>query len=155
ELLQMAAARELARLQQSGAPFVTAVVSFWREGEPYPLFKDWQTFELRRLGRSLTASLRPLEVIAELHPARVGILLPETDEQRTEAARERFVQGLGQCLERTRLGRGLQVAWSAWVWQEAGTEIGAVLELFDREPEPDETADVSLDVAPADTPRRP
>ncbi|MFO0984870.1 MAG: hypothetical protein U1E76_24605 [Planctomycetota bacterium] len=135
EFLNLQARREHARLERHRTPFAAAVLSFKHEGTAHPIFRSWSAQDLRQLGRSIAESMRSLDLVAQLDPARLGILLPETDAHGLAGARERLVARLDDYVLRTPASQALQIAWTEIVFGDAATPLAQVLGFFDREPD--------------------
>ena len=126
--LLLEARRETERLRRHGVPFSVGILTFEQPGSerPEPIFSDWDTAELTALGRRLSTSRSPLDVIARLDERRVGVLLPQTDADGAASVRDRLLERL-EGLELEELpGPSLAPRWDTVTFDHRGTEFDTV-----------------------------
>ncbi len=119
--------RELLRMRRHGGAFSIVNLTFEDAGRAYPIFREWGVDAIRALGRLLTDSLRPLDLVARLDNARLGLLLVESDAQGTRAVQQRLLSGIEALDVKTRGGRPLTTSWTDHVWNDPKTELETLL----------------------------
>lgn len=124
DFLAIEVEREMHRAQRYGSAFTCALLTFVAGEHQYAVFREWSVDSIRELGRMLNQSLRPLDLVARVGNERVGLLLPETDEEGALAVRDRLVEMLRTAALGTHDGRELHpdFQWLTCVGQDASKE---------------------------------
>ncbi len=123
--------RECHRVRRYGGAFTGVLLAFTLGDREHPVFREWHSEAIRELGRMLSGSLRPLDLMARLSSARMALLLPETDEQGAAAVERRLLGLLAEARLCTRAGQELHPVWVARTWWDEKAEKNAVLSYFE------------------------
>lgn len=131
DFLELEVEREVHRARRYGGSFSGVLLGFSCGGSEFPIFREWRAESIRRLGELLTRTLRPLDLVARVDPARLALLLPETDASGVEAVERRLEALLAEAALTTPAGRALEPVWRAATWSGEQATPVAAMAFFD------------------------
>jgi hypothetical protein len=130
DFLNFEITREVERLNRYSTPFCTCILQLEHGERVYPIFREWPGPTLRELCVQLARSLRTLDLVTRLDAGRIGILMPETDAEGSEAVRRRLLSFLDSFDLSDHAGHELTVEWIPGAWTDKETTLEQVLEFF-------------------------
>jgi hypothetical protein len=135
EFLRIEAEREIFRMRRYGGALAVAMLTFELNGETYPIFREWRTETLKKLGTMLKNSHRTLDILARIDMYRVGLLYPHTDEPGLNAVITRLTGRLHDLSLMSRDGKPLEFKLDGKSWEGKSMKLSEVLAFFDLEEE--------------------
>ena len=122
--------REAHRIKRYGGSISGVRLAFQLGGNDYPIFREWSASDIQEFCGLLTSTLRPLDLVARIDNATLGIFLPETDEQGLQSVSNRLLGLLDDSRFMTRAGRELELAWVSESWSDGAVAAKLAKQLF-------------------------
>ena len=130
DFLALEVEREAHRIRRYGGSFSGARLTFHMGAGDYRIFRDWTSADIRALSALLTSTLRPLDLVARLDHATVGLFFPETDAPGLEAVADRLLGMIAESSLTTRSGQQLEPKWVGATWSDADEAVAGAKAMF-------------------------